>query len=984
MSQAAAGSDPSRGSQKPALSRRGRILIPTIAVVLALVVLFVIFTGFYTDLLWFRSIEKSSVFARQLGIRVGLFFAFGLGMAFCIAVSMVAAYRSRPTRRIRTPEQISLERYRATLEPMRRPLAFVIPIVIGLLAGISASSQWRTWSMWRNQTPFGQRDAQFGVDIGFYTFTYPWLRFALGFAFALILLAIITALVVHYLYGGIRLQYLPQEKRVSNAAATHISILLGLFCLLKAAAYWLDRYGLAIKSEPLVQGFTGLKYRDLHALLPAKTILSAIAIICALLFFLNAFRRSWTVAAAGLGLLVASGLVIGGVYPGIVQQFQVKPSELTKEAPSIQRNIDATLMAYGLTNVKVDEYNASPTPDKAVLATQAGTIDNVRIVDPSVVSPTFRALQQIRSYYSFPNSLDIDRYQLQGKTQGSIISVRDVNLEGIPDSQRNWANDHLVYTHGYGFVSAFDNQKQPNGTPVFFESNIPTTGPLAITQPRVYFGENSPKYSIVGGEPGSPPRELDYPDDKEPNGQRNNTYDGKGGAPVGSPFNRLLFATKYQEPNILLSGLINNDSKILWDRDPLTRVGKAAPWLKLDGDPYSVVVDGRIKWIVDGYTTSNEYPYSSRVALSDAVSETAPTTEGPRRPVPRDEINYIRNSVKAVVDAHDGSVDLYGWDPTDPILQTWEKVFPGVVQPKSAMPANLLAHVRYPEDVFAIQRLIFARYHVTDSSAFYSGQDFWVVPTDPTKKPSTPYQPPYYMLLQQPGQSIPKFSLTTTYSPVNRQTLAAFMAVDSSAGPNYGQFQVLQLPRNTTIPGPGQVQNNFESDAVVAPQLSLLRRGGSDVVLGNLLSLPVAGGILYVEPVYVRAAQDGYPLLQKILVGFGEKVAMEDTLTAGLIKVGLVSASGVAPPPGPNPGPNPNPKPDTTAVERLAAALDDAQKAYNDGQTALRAGDFAAYGEAQKRLEAALDRAQAAELELSKSKVAGTITPAAAMALKAG
>ncbi len=977
MSQAAPGNQPPAADGETPPRRRGRILIPTIAVVLALILLFVIFTGFYTDLLWFRSIGKSSVFTRQLGIRVGLFLVFGFGMAFCIGLSIVAAYRTRPKRKMRTPEQISLERYRAALEPMRRPLAFVVPIVIGLLAGISASSEWRTWSMWRNQTPFGQKDAQFGIDIGFYTFTYPWLRFLLGFLFALVLLALITSLIVQYLYGGIRLQ--SQGKRVSDAAATQISIILGIFCLLKAAGYWLDRYGLAVKSETLVQGFTGLKYRDLHALLPAKTILCAIAIICALLFFVNAFRRSWTLAGAGLGLLVASALVIGGVYPGIVQQFQVKPSELTKEAPAIQRNIDATRSAYGLTNVKVQDYNASPTPDRATLATQSGTLNNVRIVDPSVVSPTFRALQQIRSYYSFPNALDIDRYPLQAKTQGAVVSVRDVNLDGVPDSQRNWANDHLVYTHGYGFVAAFDNQKQPNGTPVFFESNIPPTGALYIAQPRVYFGEDSPEYSIVGGGPGATPRELDYPDDAEANGQKNNTYDGKGGVPVGSPFNRLLFATKYQEPNILLSGLINPDSKILWDRDPLTEVGKAAPWLKLDADPYPVVVDGRMKWIVDAYTTSNDYPYSSRVALSDAVGDAGVKAVGTGTSGPRDEINYIRNSVKAVVDAYDGTVDLYGWDPTDPILQTWEKVFPGVVQPKSAMAPSILEHVRYPEDGFAIQRLIFSRYHVTDAAAFYSGQDFWIVPTDPTKKQSNLYQPPYYLSLQQPGSPVTNFSLTTTYAPIKRQTLAAFMSVNSDAGPNFGQFQVLQLPRNTTIPGPAQVQNNFESDAIVAPQLSLLRKGGSEVDLGNLLSLPVGGGILYVEPVYVRASQDGYPLLQKILVGFGDKVAMEDTLAAGLAKVGLAPVIG--PTPGPNPKPGPAPK--TSAIARLAAALDDAQNAYNDGQAALKAGDFAAYGKAQKRLQEALARAQAAQQELSKNKgSAAAVTPASLAAIK--
>ncbi|MGB2737215.1 MAG: UPF0182 family protein, partial [Candidatus Nanopelagicales bacterium] len=884
---------PAAGQPEPASEetprRRGRILIPTLVVMVVLFLLLVIFTGFYTDFLWFKAMKNSAVFTTQLWTRVGLFFAFGVVMALGIGGAMVVAYRTRPTRRVRTPEQLSLERYRASLEPLRKPLAIIIPIVMGLLAGIAASSEWRTWMMWRNQVPFGQTDAQFGMDIGFYMFTYPWLRFIVGFLFALTLLALLASAVVQYVYGGLRLQ--PPGPRVSNAAQTQLSILLGIFCLLKAASYWLDRFGLTLKSESLVQGFTGLKYRDINALLPAKSILTGIAVICAILFFVNAFRRSWQVAGAGLGLLVVSALVIGGIYPAIVQQFQVRPSELTKEAPSIQNNINATRTAYGLNDVQVSEYNASNEPNKGTLQKQVGTLDNVRLVDPTVVPPTFRALQQIRSFYSFPDALDIDRYQIDGKQRGAVVSVRDVNLDGISASQRNWANDHLVYTHGYGFVGAYDNAKQPNGTPVFFEAEIPPKGALKIEQPRVYWGEDSPPYSIVGGPQGTDPRELDYPDDTATNGQRNNTYDGTGGVPVGSAFDRLMFAVKYQEPNIMLSNLINSDSKILWDRDPRTVVGKVAPWLQLDTDPYPVVAGGRIKWIVDGYTTSNAYPYSSRVNLSDAISDSTVAQTGRASVAARDDINYIRNSVKAVVDAYDGSVSLYEWDGNDPVLKTWEKAFPGVVQPKASMDPDVLAHVRYPEDAFKVQRMMFSRYHVTDPGAFYSGQDFWVVPTDPTKPQSSFFQPPYYLSLQMPGQTDPTFSLTTTFAPVNRQTLAAFMSANSAPGAEFGKFQVLQLPRNTTIPGPAQVQNNFESNPEVATQLSLLRRGGSEVDLGNLLSLPVGDGMLYVEPVYVRASQDGYPLLQKVLVGFGEKVAMKETLPEALAAVGVVPSN---------------------------------------------------------------------------------------------
>ena len=952
---------------------RGRVLIPTIAVIVGLIIMLAIFTSFYTDFLWFKSVDSTDVFTTSFGIRIGLFVAFGVIMALGLGASMVIAYRTRPTQRIRTPEQMSLERYRAGLEPLRKPLAFVIPAALGALGGISAAAEWRSWSLWRNQEPYGEVDPQFGLDLSFYMFSYPWLRFLLGFGFALVLLAMLAAAIVHYLYGGIRLQQ--PGPRVSDAAQTQLSILLGIFCLLKAAAYWLDRYGLALKNEDLVQGFTGLKYRDVNALLPAKSILMVIALICAVLFFVNAFRRSWPVAGSALALLVVSAILIGGIYPAIVQQFQVKPSELVKEEQSIRYNIDATRAAYNLDDIQVEEYNASKEPDKSVLATQTGTLENIRIVDPSVVSPTFRALQQNFAFYSFPDVLDVDRYILDGKQRGAIASVRELNLDGVPAAQRNWANDHLVYTHGYGFVGAYDNEKSPNGEPVFFESNIPPSGALPIDQPRVYFGESSPEYSIVGGNPADgTARELDYPDDTAPNGQRNNTYDGTGGVPVGSSLDRLLFAIKYQEPNILLSDLINDESRIMWDRDPRTIVGKVAPWLKLDNDPYAVVVGGRSKGSVGAYTTSNSYPFSSRVTLNEAISDSTLTRTSPN--LPRDQINYIRNSAKAVVDAYDGTVDIYGWDEEDPILKTWSKVFPGTVKPKSEMPADILPHVRYPEDAFKIQRMMYSRYHVTDPAVFYSGQDFWNVPVDPTNSQENQLQPPYYLQLQMPGQTAPRFSLTTTYSPINRPTLAAFMAVDSDPGENYGKFRVLQLPKNTTIPGPVQVQNSFDSNAAIANEINILRQGGSEVQPGNLLSLPVGGGMLYVEPLYVRAANNGYPLLQKILVSFGDKTVMSDNLPDALRAVGVIP--GTAKPDKGGDTPNPVAPTEASLLGQLAESLAEAQSAYNAGQEALRNNDFAAYGEAQKRLEAALKRATELQAQINALAASGTKEGAAA------
>lgn len=972
------------GAPTNELSRRRGVLLPTIIILVLLVGGFILFTGFYTDWLWFVAVDKTEVFTTSLITRTVMFIVFGTVLGVAVGVSIWVAWRTRPTFRGMTPEQASLERYRVAIEPYRRRLTIAISIGLGIVAGLTAASEWGTYLLWRNAVPFGITDPQFDVDLSFYTFTLPFIRFVIDFGFALIILSFVAALVVQYVYGGLRLQ--PRGSRASAAAQSQLSLIIGLFVLLKAVSYWYDRFGLATKSETLVAGFTGLKYTDVNAVLPALNILAAVSVLVAGLFLFNVFRRHWVIPGIGAGLLILAAVVVGVLYPLFVQQFQVRPSELVREQPYLERNINATRDAYGIADSQVEPYAGSVSPPtQDVLRASAGTLDAIRLLDPAVVSPTYNQLQQIRGYYSFNPKLDVDRYDLEGAQRGTVVAVREINLAGIPDGQRNWTNDRLVYTHGFGFVAAYDNTSDTNGQPDFFESNIPSTGLLEVEQPRVYFGEFSPAYSIVGAPAGTPPVELDYPDDASPTGQATNTYQGTGGVPMGSLFGKLLFATKFQDANILLSDLVNPDSRIMWDRDPLTIVEKVAPWLTLDQDPYAVVADGGIKWIVDGYTLSNDYPYSSRVSLADATSDSVSSRTVPGGIVPRDQANYVRNSVKAVVDAYNGTVTLYAWDPSDPVLQTWTKAFPGIVEPVSNMSAEILQHVRYPQDLFKIQRAILSRYHVTDASTFYNGTDVWIVPNDPTVSPAQVYQPPYYLTLEMPGQSAPTFSLTTTFAPQRRQTLAAFMAVDSSPGPGYGTMRVLQLPSNTTIPGPQQVQNNFESDPLVSSQLSLLRAGGSDVELGNLLSLPFNGGLLYVEPVYLRAQQDGYPLLRKVLVGYGQTVALENSLDLALAKVfGTSPDTTTEPlpdpdiPSGTDEGPTPAPSPSPTSPQTddpasdLALALARASAAYDDGQVALAKGDFAAYGEAMERLKDALDDAAAAESQLNPDLVPAT------------
>ncbi len=908
-------------------------------------------SGFYVDWLWFNSVGFTDVWTTVLTTKVALFVIAGLLTSLIISLNIYLAFRRRPFYVPTSVEADNLERYRATIDPIRKLVFAGIVVVLFYFGGTSATNLWTSWLLFRNSTEFGVQDPQFGIDISFFAFRLPFWQTLIGWGISTLILATLASAAVHYLYGGIRPQ-VPQE-RTTVAARVQLSVLLGLIVLLKAVAYWFDRYALALKESRLI---TGLTYTDVNATLPAKSILAAIAVICSLLFFANIVRKSWLLPAAGTALMVGASVLIAGVYPGAVQQFQVKPSESSKEAPYIQRNIDATRDAYGIAAVEMKDYQATVATNSGQLANDAATIANIRLMDPNVLSATFRQLQQIKPYYSFPESLDIDRYTVNGVQRDAVVAVRELNIEGNPS--RNWINDHLVYTHGFGFVSAFGNTVDADGKPNFLVGDLPPTTGLGKFQPRIYFGENVPDYSIIGGPKTDTPVEFDYPDDASANGQKNYTYTGKGGVPMGGLFKKLLFAIQYQEQRIVLSSLINSESKILYNRSPRDRVAKVAPWLTLDGDPYPAIVDGKIQWIIDGYTTSSGYPYSQTTALGAATTDALTTNSAAVTAQRNQNINYIRNSVKATVDAYDGTVVLYQWDEKDPVLKTWMKAFPNSVTPKSKMSKQLLEHIRYPEDMFRVQRDVLSSYHVQTAGAFYGGQDFWRVPRDPsTFGANAGAQPPYYMTLEMPGSDKPTFTLTTPFVPRGgRENLSAFAVVDSNYGPNYGKITVLQLPRSTNIAGPSQVASNFEAKPEVANSLSLLRQGGSDVVLGNLLTLPVGGGLLYVQPVYVRATSNtaAYPLLQKVLVSFGDVIGFDSSLKGALDQVfggnSGTSSSG-------------SPVTSTTnnASDDLKAALQNARQALADGNAALAKGDFAAYGRAQDRLKAALAAAIAAE-----------------------
>ena len=954
---------------------RARALVPTIVVLVVLFIAFAIFTSFYTDYLWYQSIDFTKVFTTQLTVKAVLFIVFGVLMAAVVAVNFVVAHRNRPGYAPLSPEQQNLERYRVGIEPFRRAIVIGISVVLGLFAGSAAAGGWERYLLWRHGASFGVKDPQFGMDLSFFTFDLPFYRFLLNFAFAIVVISLLVATATHYLYGGLRLQ--SAGDRTSPAARVHISLLLGIFVLLKAVAYLMDRWSLATKSGHVgATDFVGLTYTDRYVVLPAKLILAAIALICAILFFVNIFRRGWLLAGIGAGLLLLCAIIVGSLAPAIVQRFTVKPSAPVKESTYIAREITGTRQAYNITSEKskVTDYTADTSVTAGQLRNDADTIPGIRLIDPNVVPDTFKALQQVKGFYDFPQLLDVDRYTIDGKEQDSVVGVRELNLGGLNSGQQNWANQHINYTHGFGFVAAKGNAGQADGSPDFIESNIPPTGDIGGAagggfEPRVYFGEETRDYSIVGGPSGGTKQEIDYPDDASPTGNRNTTYTGSGGVAIGSLFRQVLYAAKNQEPDILLSSLVNSKSKILYDREPRDRVQKAAPWLKLDGNTYPAVVKGRIVWILDGYTTTDNYPYSQRTSLKGATEDTF-TNRSNIATQQNEQVNYIRNSVKATVDAYDGTVTLYEWDTQDPVLKTWMRAFPGTVKSRSAVSEELMAHLRYPEDLFKVQRTLLAQYHVSDPQAFYSGADFWKVPDDPTVKGSE--QPPYYLTLRMPGQLEPTFSLTTNFVPLaNRSNLTAFAAVDAQPGDDYGTIRTLTLPRNTTVPGPGQVQNNFESNTAIATQLSLLRQGGSTVKTGNLLTLPVGGGLLYVEPIYVQAAGGtSYPLLRKVSVAFGDKIGFSDTLQGALDSVFSgnsgtstdepTAPSGGTPSPTPTGSPSPTPSGSSTPEPGLQAALADMQSAEAAAEAALAAGDFTAYGQAQTRLRAALARAVAA------------------------
>lgn len=950
--------------ERPAPERPGRRARALVITGVILVVGFFLLTAFasiYTDRLWYREVGYGQVFSKLLWTRVGLFLVFGSLMAAVVALNMYLAYRFRPL--FRMAGDASVERYREAVTPIRAWLLAGVALVVGIFAGTSALGQWRTFLMWRNAEPFGEKDAYFKKDIGFYVFDLPWWNFVVDFAMAIAVVALIGTAVVHYLYGGIRLQQ--AHDRLSGAAQVQFSVLLGGFVLAKSVDYFFDRYDLVTDDHRL---FTGMNFTAENAVLPARNILVAVALICAVLFFLNIWRRTWQLPSVGLALLALSAVLLGMIWPAIVQNFQVKPSEADKENSYIQENIDATREAYGLSGIESEQYQGIPTDettrDQGVEV--LSQLTNTPVVDPQQVRETFQQRQALRAYYSVPSVLDVDRYTIDGKEVPLVLGLRELNQAEINPSDQNWSNLHTVYTHGEGLIAAYANRIAPrdeaNGRIVWAEgiSTSGTEGGADLTaegefETRVYFGEQSPSYSIVG-KSGADANdvELGLADTDNDEGDQRSTYDGKGGVSVGSTFNKLMYAIKFSEPNFLLSGRVNGNSKVIYDRTPVERVEKVAPWLTVDADPYPAVIDGRIQWIVDGYTTTDRYPNAQRESFDSMIDDSLQQSTG-LQTLPTDEINYMRSAVKATVDAYDGTVTLYQWDEDDAILKTWMKAFPGTVEKRSDIPDSLMERLRYPEDLFKVQRFQLAKYHVTDAGEFYSGNNRWEVPEDPNASRQV-FQPPY-RLFSTGVDNTNDWSLTSVFVPYRKGTLASYLQVNSDAtSEGFGQLRLLEMNDQNT-PGPGQVANQMQQEDAVVQALTPYRvQGATPPRFGNLLTLPVAKadtagedpstGLIYIQPVYAvrTTGASAFPILQFVIVKYGESVGIAQSLPAALGDALGVDLAEDAPPepeePGAEtPGEETPPQPDLTLDQRIAEALVEADKAFKAAEAAQADND---------------------------------------------
>ncbi|MDR1214223.1 MAG: UPF0182 family protein [Propionibacteriaceae bacterium] len=954
-------------STNPAKKGRGRALIPTVLIVIALAWLYVTFTTVWTDHLWFDALGYNRVFVTQLLTKIALVAGFGLVMGLVVGLTVWLVVKSQPSdRSLPRPA----EAYRQVIDGHKRLVVLIPAVLFAFFGGASGIGQAPTFLAWANQEPFGVTDPRFGLDVSFYVFDYPWYSQVLSFLLVTVGLAIAVALFGHFVLGGLAAPT-PRGRVSTKAAHRHVALLAAVFFVVYGFKKLLDRYGELLVSGDLLDG---LSYTGDHAQIGAHTVMAVISWLTAGLFVFAAFwRPNWRLPITSVVLMVVSSIIVGMVYPAFVQSFQVNPTRPDKERPYVEYNIAATRSAYGIEEVEIADYSATTTVAAGQLKSDAEALPGIRLIDPAMVQQTFEQLQQVRGYYSFAPVLDVDRYVVNGKETDVVVAAREMNQSGLPSS--DWNNIHTVYTHGYGLVAAYGNRRQSDGEPDWIARDIPTVGDLKAEQPRIYFGELADTYAVVGRTEGQEAIEFDTPGGGQSGGEQYNTYDGETGVPIGGLVNRVLYATRFASMNLLLSDRVNENSRILYDRTPRERVQQVAPWLTIDSDVYPAIVSGRIVWIVDCYTTSASYPNSYRTTISEAISDTR-TNANQSALRPTDQINYIRNSVKATVDAYTGQVTLYAWEPDDPVLKTWMKVYPGTVTDRSQISGELMAHLRYPSDLFKIQRQVLRRYHMTDPQQWYQQSDLWNIPNDPVRGVAQggTKEPAYYLSIKWPeitsaGQTAPAdesplFSLTTVYTPNNRENLSAYMSVVAEAtNQDYGRIRVLRMSDTQQIEGPGQAFNSITGNEQVASLLRpYLNQGSAAASYGNLLTIPLGGGLLYVQPIYTQreGTNGSFPVLRYVVVRFGNHVGIAETLQGALDQVfsgdaGADTGEGDVTPPDPTDPTTPDTE--QTRDQIVQSALAEAEAQFQAAQEALRQGDLAAYQRANQQAAAAVQRA---------------------------
>jgi len=873
--------------------------------------------GLYFDWLWFQELGKAVVFTTILYAKSVVGTATLLVAFVFLYWNLWFANQGPGLIQIGLPTPTGqITAYTFKPELVRR-LAAIVAAVVALGYGVSESDNWELVWRWLYRVRFNSPDPIFGRDLSFYFFTLPLLNEIIRVALTLCILAGIAVVALYYFKGSLAFR---RFHNLGTRSRRHIALLAALLFLLLAASAWLDRFDVLYSRTSSV--LFGASYSDLHARLPLLTVVVICSVIASVLFLLNAFALNIRSAVAGI-IVYAAALILANVYPALFQRFIVAPNELERETPQIKNNIDATLLAYGLDKVG----DRSLTGDKALapgdIQANAATIHSIRLWDHEPALDAFRQIQEIRTYYDFV-TVDNDRYVIDQEPQQTMLSPRELNSENLPE--RNWINEHLAYTHGYGLALGPVNKATNEGLPELLVQDIPPRSAvpaLKITRPEIYFGEMTKGYVVVKSEQ----KEFDYP-----HGEANEyaLYQGSGGVPVQSLFRKLLFAFYFRDANIVLSPLLTADSRFLYFRQLKERLGRVAPFLRLDHDPYMVVLNGRLVWIQDAYTVGESYPYST--------------------PAP-DVGNYIRNSVKMVLDAYNGTVDLYGADPDDPLIQVYQRMFPGVFRPISEIDGELRKHLRYPEDIFQIQTAVYAVYHMTSPQVFYNKEDLWEIPVL-TSGGADRVMSPYYTIMRLPQEAQEEFILMLPFTPNRKDNLSAWM-VARSDGEHYGQLVVYHFPKQKLVYGPKQIVARINQEADISRQISLWDQHGSQVLQGTLLVIPIEEALLYVRPLYIRAESGKIPELKRVIVAYENRIAMEETLEASIARIfqGEFPAAAVTPQPAPAQPASPG-----APGAEPQALIQQARDAYNRAVQAQRQGDWARYGEELRKLGAILDQ----------------------------